>query len=354
MPGRDGTAHMRRSSSATRLALAALSGVLFSIACDKSTNTSGDSKSGGQAAPAPTPPVAPPRPADADDDALAPGCLPKSGAAGDWVKVVPIKTYSAPELIKQLPAELAARAGTFGIKSAAGCAYARPAGGRHCHADVLLIEATRIDDAYGLMSIQSAAPESEIGGCFIRMETRDGLHCHAWQGLNYLHVWSVDTDEMTAAAIRKLVQNIASRIQREDPPALLDALPRQNAIPGRRWLVRTLTALPPDGLGLSPAPDWAKLSEVMQLGPDTITAICQYEVPKGRRPDTVWVVAYSSVDAARDAYARYIRHLEQDTSPASLSTNVSEPRGRFLTGTWTTEEESILYVLPRVMQLLPS
>lgn len=323
--------------------------------CDKAaTPSGGNAKSGGTTAQAPAAPVTAPKAADADDDALAPGCLPKSGAAGDWVKVAPIETYSAAELIAKMPPELAARVKTFGIKSAAECTYARPAGGRHCQADVLLIEATRVDDAFGLMSIHSAAPESEIGGCFIRMDTKDGLHFHAWQGLNYLHVWSVDTDEMTAAAMRKLVQNIASRIQREDPPALLDALPRQNAIPGRRWLVRTLTALPPDALGLSPAPDWAKLSDLMQLGPDTIVAICQYEVPKGRRPDTVWVAAYSSADAARDAYARYIRHLEQDSSPASLSTNVSEPRGRFLTGTWTTEEESILYVLPRVMQLLPS
>lgn len=351
----DGMARMTRSGRVACVSSTILACVGFSAGCDKNTASSGGgAKSGGSSVQAPSTPIAPPKPADAGDDALAPGCLPKSGAAGDWIKVAPIKTYSAAALIKTLPPELGARVATFGVKSAAACAYARPAGGRHCQADVLLIEATRVDDAYGLMTIQSSAPEAEIGGCLIRTETREGLHFHAWQGLNYVHVWSVDTDEAAAAAMRKLVQNIASRIQREEPPALLDALPQQNALPGRRWLVRSLTALPSDALGLSPRPDWAKLSEVLTLGPDTITAICQYDVPKGRRPDTVWVISYSSVEAARDAYARYIRHLEQDGSPASLSTNVSEPRGRFLAGTWTTEEESILYVLPRVMQLLPS
>jgi len=345
---------MARSARAKCVSLVA-AGLLHLTACDnKPAASPGAASNGGSKPAAATGLRASPTPVDAEDDALAPGCLPKSGAAGDWTKVSPIKTYPAAELGKLMPPEAAARCATFGIKSAARCAYARPMGTRHSQADVLLIEATRVDDAFGLMSIHSSAPETEIGGCIIRTEVRDGLHCHAWQGLTYLHVWSVDTDDATATAVRKLVQNIASRIQREDTPALLDALPQQGAIPGRRWLVRTLTALPPDALGLTPAPDWQKVSEALSLAPDTIVAICQYDVPKARRPDTIWVVGYSSVEAARDAHARYVQYVEKDPSPASQSTSVMDLRGRFMAGTWSAEEESILYVLPRVMQLLPS
>lgn len=347
---------MRRIARATHAAIrATVPCMLLFAACDnKPASSAGATNGSASSVASPSNIRSLPHPADAEDDALAPGCLPRSGAAGDWTKVAPIKTFPASELSKLMPPEVAARCKTFGIKSAARCTYARPAGGRHCQADVLLIEATRVEDAFGLMSIHSSAPEEEIGGCIIRTSMKDGLHSHAWQGLNYLHVWSVDTDEAAAAAVRKLVQNIASRIQREEPPALLEALPKQGAVPGKRWLVRNLTALPPEALGLTPSPDWERVSEAMSLAPDTIIAICQYEVPRARRPDTVWVAAYSSVDAARDAHARYSQFLERDKSPATLSTSVMDPQDRFLTGTWTAEEESMLYVMPRVLQLLPS
>ena len=333
------------------LGSAALSG------CDQKSadrDAAGPSNSGSKPPAAPVRPVEAPTPADASDDALAPSCLPRSGAAGDWTKVEPVHVVSVNDLAGLVPADTAARLTTFSIKSAARCVYARPAGARLSVAEVLLIEAARAEDAYGLLTVQSSAAETESGGCRIRAEAADGLALHAWQGVYYLRLRSVDGDAESAAAMRKLLFNVASRIQREDLPTLLEALPTQSAISGKRWLVRRLSALPPDALGLSPSPDWQRIDDVLKLGNETLVAICQYEAPQARRPDTVWLISFPSVDAARDARARYARHLEQDDSRASESTSLLDPHGRFLVGTWTAEEESLLYILPRVMQLLPS
>jgi len=332
------------------LACAALS------ACDQKPASSGAGPSNGGSKPpaAPVKPAETAKPADDSDDALAPGCLPRSGAAGDWTKVEPVRVLPANGLSGAVSAEVAARLLTFSIKSAARCAYARPAGARLSVADVLLIEAARPEDAFGVYTLQSSAAETQSGGCLIRTDTTDGLALHAWQGAYYLRVHSVDADPDSAAAMRKLLFNVASRIQREDLPTLLEALPTQSAISGKRWLVRRLSALPPEALGLSPPPDWQRLDEVLKLGNETLVAICQYEAPQARRPDTVWLISFPSVDAARDARARYARYLDQDGSRASDSTSLLDPHGRFLVGTWTAEEESLLYILPRIVQLLPS
>jgi hypothetical protein len=115
-----------------------------------------------------------------------------------------------------------------------------------------------------------------------------------------------------------------------------------------------LSSLPPGALGEAHPPDADRLSSILGLGPETLMAISQYDVPQGRRPDTVWLIRYPTPEAARDAQARYVRLLESDTSGHARSTSVLDPHGRFLAGTWSAEEESLIFVLPRVVQLLPS
>jgi len=66
-------------------------------------------------------------------------------------------------------------------------------------------------------------------------------------------------------------------------------------------------------------------------------------------------VRYPSEQAAADAYARYSRRLEEAMSGSPWqSTLLSPPHGVFLIGTWTAEEESIQYMMPRIEELLPS
>jgi hypothetical protein len=51
---------------------------------------------------------------------------------------------------------------------------------------------------------------------------------------------------------------------------------------------------------------------------------------------------------------RYTRFLADRKDPTAQSTNLLPPHGPYLIGTWTAEEESIQYVMPRIDKLLPS
>ena len=50
---------------------------------------------------------------------------------------------------------------------------------------------------------------------------------------------------------------------------------------------------------------------------------------------------------------RYRAHLDRSTDPAAADTMLAMPKGRYLIGTWSAEEESISRLLPRIRQRLP-
>jgi hypothetical protein len=151
-----------------------------------------------------------------------------------------------------------------------------------------------------------------------------------------------------------LLRVIAGRIPREDPPVLLEAMPRDHATAGCRWLVRHLGSLSPGALGMADPPDLAKVNALLGLGTATLMCIASYEVPEARRPNVVWLVRYPTARRAEEAYERYARQLTRAAGQAWESTSLMRPHGPFLIGTWTVEEESLQYMMPRIKQLLPS
>jgi hypothetical protein len=124
--------------------------------------------------------------------------------------------------------------------------------------------------------------------------------------------------------------------------------------PGVRWLVRDLASLSVNALGLASSPDLAAVNRLLGLGEGTLMCISAYDVPEGRQPNVVWLVRYPTEKAAANAHERYSTHLARADGPTWASTNLLRPHGRFLIGTWTIEEESLQYMMPRIRQLLPS
>ena len=62
---------------------------------------------------------------------------------------------------------------------------------------------------------------------------------------------------------------------------------------------------------------------------------------------------YETTAAARKAYQRYRKHIDNATDAAAGNTMITAPKGRFLLGTWTAEQESTAHALPRIGALLP-
>ena len=147
---------------------------------------------------------------------------------------------------------------------------------------------------------------------------------------------------------------IVARLPREDSPALLEAMPTQMAVHGRKRLVRDLASLPPGDLPLTSPEDVTTISRLLGLGHDTLMCIADYTVPQAHRANTLWPVEYPDKTAARAAHDRYEMFLTTATDPLSQSTNLMRPHGRFLIGTWTAAEESIQYMMPQIARLLPS
>ncbi len=310
-------------------------------------------------APTPADPTPPPTPAlppgvDDQDDPQAPTCLPKTGDLPQWVKSKPIRVAAATTLDEVMPADVAKTCAHFRIDMAARCAYTlHRSDATTAAAQVLVIEAQSPDDAFGLMSCLSGSRQVLPVGGETRAKSNAPPDYHCWQGNCYIHVWSALPQVATSDEAQTLLKNIAGRIPREDPPDLLDALPKDSRIPCTRWFLRNLGSLTPDTLGLTNAPDFTKLGELLGLGEDTTMAIASYEVPNAHRPNVVWVVRYKTPAAATRAHTEYRRHLNKAAGPASESTNLLKPHGRFLIGTWTVEEETLQFMMPRIRKLLP-
>ncbi len=304
-------------------------------------------------APTPSNPAPKTSGVDLQDDPGAPACLPATGEVDGWIKHLPIRVAAAGAFENILSKQDAARFSRFGVKTAARCAYALSGDGAPMIANVLLAEAETVQDAYGLMSTASRSSGLlDIGG-ETRVDDHAGLHLHCWQGHAYVHLWTQQTRTATEPDLRRLLLHITGHVTRTSRPEILEAMPRESALPGKMWLVRALSALTPAQLDLSPTLDFGEISRLLGLDSNTLMCIAAYDVPQAKRPNTVWLVRYPNNATASLAYARYSVKLDQAAEPPWLSMNLLKPHGRFLIGTWTAEEESMQFMMPRIDQLLP-
>ncbi|MFO0974516.1 MAG: DUF6599 family protein [Phycisphaerae bacterium] len=310
-----------------------------------------------------TPPAAPPadfRPAnappgvDGSDLPGAPGFLPRTYEVPGWRKSEPITRVAASDMTRLFSQEHARRIGHFHFRTITRCAYqliTLPTGNT---LRVIAIEAETPEDAFGLVTCGSNSSQFEPIGGLTRVDPGPALTLHIWQGRVALQA-TLDSDPpLIRDEVRTLLHHIVSRIPREELPQLAQAMPPQSLLPGRLWLVRDVRSLAPTAIGLSPAPDFDTLARLITPGGDAWLCVASFHLPGARRPNTCFVVQYPSARAAREAHGRLAAHLSTATSPAWQSINVMPPRGAFLIGTWSADEESLQYQMPKIAQLLPA
>lgn len=291
---------------------------------------------------------------DDQDDSSAPDFLPRSSAVAGWVKHEPVRVGGVSVLAEVLSASEAARFGHFKIESVARCAYALHEVGGTVVARVVTIETDGPEDAYGLVTCASGSLETESIGGLDRVDEGGGLVFHAWKGRVYVRLSCESGGAEIGERARRLLRHIVARILRENVPPIVEAMPTESARPGELWLVRHLASLRSVDLVRVASPEADTVSRLLGLNGEALMCIGTYDVPGGRRPNVVWLVRYPTDEAAAEAHGRYQRYLNEARERAAQSTNLLDPRGRFLVGTWTSEEESLQYMMPRIAQLLPS
>jgi hypothetical protein len=292
---------------------------------------------------------------DSEDDPKAPVSLPKTEGNGSWVKKEPVRVFAASDLAKVLPADAARRCEYFRVKSIARCVYGlKRTDSNLAMAEVVLIETPTVEDAYGLLTCLSNSLQTFRIGGETRVDRSSGLSLHCWQGRCYLRVSVRETGTETSEEMIRLLVHICEKIPHENPPPILSAFPSEGRRQGKLWLARHLASIPPDAIELGYSLDLQEVSAVLGLGRDTLICVASYDVPNAPRPNTVWVAEYPSVKAAADAYARYNRLITQGTDPIAISASILPAQGTYMAGTWTAEEESMQYMLPRIGKLLPN
>ena len=162
------------------------------------------------------------------------------------------------------------------------------------------------------------------------------------------------SEDVQGDAVEEIAASILFGKPRPDRtvlPKILDLFPLNNRIPDKAWVVRGLESLGAAGAEEVPLPSEQRrlVGRLLRLGgPDNIMAIVAYRVPDGLRPNYIWAVQYKDPRETNDARSAYTQHIERTPDdPLSRVTLVSmpDPRGNYLVGTWTAEEESLSHVL---------
>jgi len=293
--------------------------------------------------------------ADVDDAADAPAYLPQSGDVAGWIKSQGVRT-GGPDGLAELAADrgFALQVGPFRIRRVAVVRYERQAADDRQVAEVWAIETATAADAFGILACQSTSRMTLPVGTLTRLEWRGGLRLHTWQGTVYLRIRGQGQDRRSLlAGCRALAAYIVRGIPDEDPPPLLQALPTEGLVEGRQWIVRGLASLAGPGAREIPVGDAATVGRLLGLDGEALMLIAAYRVPGDPSLNYVWVVQYSGVGQARRAYLRYSDYLQRSREPWAQVTLLRAPRGRYLCGSWTAEQESIAQVLPRLWASLP-
>jgi len=300
--------------------------------------------------------------ADERDAPNAPAVLPRSHEFGGWVKHEPVRVVG-PDALDSLVADETMRKAmnSYRLKSVAHCVYryVPPKEAVPLLLDVLWVEAFDADDAFGLFSVMAPPPRglNADGSQTAERRLADGpLQLFGWQGVVCVRMTAAEDDDRAtlAAAARILRARLLFAIPRADPPELLRLLPRDRLLPEREWLVRKAVALQLPGAAELPAIDPERLDALLGLDGRAWLAVAAYEVGPAEPPNYVWIVRYPDAASAEQAFERYQAELDQPEDEVDRNTMLAGPRGRFVAGTWTADQESVQHLLPRLLPLLPS
>ncbi len=305
--------------------------------------------------PAAEPPLTPtsapsPELADEEDAPDAPRFFPRSRVVADWVKHEPVRTALPGDLADLLPADTANVISPYQVKQAATCAYRRTVANRQQVMRVLAVLTHQPADAFGIFTVEGTGALSKDSGLMTRTDVSgERTIIHAWKGCHYLRFTGLRAGDPTfMKACQPLIRKITFLMPDAALPALVEAFPQAGRVPGRRWLIRGSGSLAGPGAVDLKIPQGEQVARLLGLNKDSQMAIATYQIQGAARPHLVWVVRYDTPSQARRAHRAYMAWLDEATDRASASTMLLKPRGQYLLGTWTAEEESLGSVLPKL------
>ena len=295
---------------------------------------------------------------DRQDDPAAPRALPKTHELHGWIKTEPVQVFPPDRLAEALFAtDLADAFGTFRIRKAARCAY------RHDStvAQVLLIEAESANDAFGVFSIMT--PRSGVfhpADGTIRVVTRESgaVVATGWQGDIVAQIRCVvqsaaGEPALSAEQCEGLLVRILVNGPSAEPPWLLRAILSEKGEMTKVWLVRRTAALTAVGHPVLRQIDPGVMDARLGLNGEVFLAVASVPVAKGERPNIIWLVRYETPADAQAAGQRYQQALQSARGALDANTITDEPKGRFLVGSWTADQESLQNLLPKFRTILP-
>ncbi len=292
---------------------------------------------------------------DERDAPDAPPYFPRSRAVGDWEKHKPVQTALPGNVVRLLPPKTIALIRPYQVKQVATCAYRRSKhGGGQQVVEVLLIQTHNPEDAYGIFTVQATGTYAKGTNQITRTETGpEHLTMHVWKGRHYLRLTAPNgSDPELVKACKDLMRKITFLMPDSSPPELVEALPREGLVADQQWLIRSWHSMVGPGAAALNVPRGKQLGEVLGLDKDSQMLIATYRIEGANRPHRIWVVRYESPDQARKAHQAYQALLDEGTDRRSASTMLLPPKGRYLMGTWTAEEESLASVLPKLQDKL--
>jgi hypothetical protein len=305
------------------------------------------------AVPAPETPAAGLVPQDDDDDPGAPACLPLSDTVPGWIKTHAIRVEPVEEYLRRLSDSCAvAQMRPYDIVDVAACTYEKRAGNRRWCFSVRLFRCHSSADAYGLCSTQRLGTRTGTTSLMWTDRTNDGFVLHAGRSDYYIRVSAGPADdEMLLPQAEQFIGRILLALPKTDPPPLVRTLPSEARQAGRTWFAPTCVPLTAPGARLLTAEQAAALDDILGTSRARGLAAAAYQNDSAEPPDIVWLIEYRTPGDARSAYARYKNLLDRRAAIAASTPAVPDalllsPVGRFLAGSWSPEEESVMHVLP--------
>jgi len=329
------------------------------VGCDRKPTSSGET-GGTPPGPKPIPPVKPVEPPtvamDAQDAPDAPRAIPKSHELHGWIKSDPVRVFPASDLASGMP-DPARRAllTSFHLQRLARCAYLRE--GSTETAAVLFIEAASPEDAFGVFSVTTTQLGTLHKDGTIRATEQDGetITVSGWQGNVFAQV-RCRTESGKAPAPEDgdlLLASILFNVPSADPPWLLRAIQSEKGEAKKLWVVRSTAALVASHHPVLSQIDPAVMDARLGLKGEQILAVAAVQVGPGEPPNLVWLAQYRQPADAQAANDRYQKALGPDATGLDANTLVHEPKGAYLAGSWTADQESIQHQLTKLGTILP-
>jgi hypothetical protein len=290
---------------------------------------------------------------DAEDHPDAPRALPRSSEVQGWIKMQAVEVAGGEEMTQFVEDPAVRRVlAPFKFARLARATYRCP----NAAAEVLLAEGVAPEDALGAFSLANGgAPcATRVDGSLQASLPGDGKAVLiAWQGNAFLRLEYTLEQEAGLRDCERLASRTVFGLPMTEPPLLMRAVKEVPQEHCQCWFVRSAAVLRQQDNPRLRQIDPAALDSRLGLGGDAVLSVVAVEPTRGAAPIIIWLAEYATADEAKGAADRYTRAISSAPQGLDAVTHVGEPRGRFVIGTWTADQEAARNMVNMLREVLP-